>query len=434
MRNPFLLSALSVSGFALAAAALPAATLQVLPSYVADGCDYALGLADGGLVIGNAHDYESSAPVLWTKGDSAYSAARALALPASSDGGEVRWISADASLLAGYAAMSLIGDEAANHVPVVWSRSDSGGYTATVLPRLGGGASETVISGGSAAGSRFVGQSGAVPVATLWRGATGSGYAAQALALPSGAAGVSLASALSSSGARAVGHYETAAGSQAVVWTEHEGVYVVAKLQTLSGGAQGFAHAISRDGALAAGASEDGARLRPVTWNTSTGAATVLESMPGFEAAVLAIADNNFWFGGRATDADTFESSAVLWNSTGQIFDLVSRASSAGVGFGGLVPESVTGIHLVSTGLYTIVGTGINTEGATQGFVLENFALVTPIPEPETPDAPIGETTPTGVFLKRRQRPEETAPTYPNRSKDSAEKTLGGAGGRPRSR
>lgn len=429
-------SALSSVGLVLASASLPAATLQLLGRYNADGYDYAVGLADDGTVIGNSQDFESSAPVVWSTSGSAYSGAQAVALPAGTLGGEVRWVSPDASLLAGLAAKPLTVDDEFDQVPVIWSRSSSGAYVATALPRLGGGASETLLTGGSSSGTRFVGQSGATPSATVWRGSPVGGYTAQALILPSGAVGASLSTSISANGARAVGYYETASGTQAVVWTESANTYAVAKLQGLSGGTQSFAQVVSRDGTLAAGAADNADGLRPVTWNTGTGAVTTLETLPGFEATVLAISDNKLWLGGRATDSETFDSSAVLWNSTGQIFDLVALASSAGTSFAGITPESVTGVHFVSNGLYTIVGTGITADGGTQGFVLENLLLdLAPIPEPDTTAVIVGAGALAGVFLKRRQRSTEPAPVFApwSQSEESA-RTLGATGTRPRSR
>lgn len=436
MRTTLVSSPLPLVGLALASASLPAATLQFLGRHNTDGYDYALALADNGTVIGNSQDFESASALAWTKSGATYSGAQVLALPGNTLGAETRWISADASLIAGFASRPLTDDGELDQVPVVWSRSGSGAYTATVLPRLSGAVSETILAGGSSNGTRFVGQSGATPVATVWRGATGSAYAAQALALPAGAIGTSLASALSADGARAVGHYETAAGNQAVAWTENNGVYTATKLQGLSGGTQSSAVVVSRDGTLAAGTADNAQGFRPVTWNAATGAVTVLQTLPGFEATVLGIADNKLWLGGRATDTETFDSSAVLWNSAGQIFDLVALASSAGVSFAGLAPESVTGIHLVSSGTYTIVGTGITADGATQGFVLDNFVLdPAPIPEPDTAVVVVGTAALSGVFLKRRQRASEPAPVYAPWTRETPKTDpLGSTQPRPRSR
>jgi uncharacterized membrane protein len=423
MRNQARLSALPLFGLTFAPALASAAMLHVLDPHSDDAYDYAVGVADNGAVIGNAQDPWGSAPVVWSKGTDAYAPAFSPTLPGDAAGGELRWISPDASLLAGYAALSLTGSGENDHAPVVWSRSGpSASYAASVLPRLGSGASETLLTGGSANGSRFVGQSGLAPAAALWRGSPGSAYSVQALPLPGDAVGSSLATSLSSDGARAVGHYETAVGSQAVVWTENTGAYAVAKLQMLAGGTRGFAETISRDGSLAAGAAADSTRLRPVIWDTGTGAVTVLETLPGFEATVLAVAENKVWLGGRATDAGSYESGAVLWNADGKVFDLESLASAAGVVFTGLAPESVTGIHFVANGLYTIVGTGLDDAGLTRGFVLENFALATPSPEPGgevpgddepstgTPDDPVepeAPATPGGVFIKRHPRSDD---------------------------
>lgn len=418
MRTPVVaLVALPLLGLAVGPALASTATLRVLAAFAEDGYDYAVGVADDGAAIGNSRDTWGSAPVLWSKAAVAYAPPVSLALPPGANGGELRWIAPDASLLAGYAALPPTDSGDNDHAPVVWSRfGDSGSYAPAVLPRLGSGASETLVHGGSANGSRFVGQSGAGSAAALWLGSRGGAYSVQPLPLPADASGASLATALSNDGVRAVGHYETALGSQAVVWTGNTGSYAVTKLRIPSGGARGFAETISRDGSLAAGAADDATRLRPVTWNTATGAVTVLETLPGHEATVLAIAENNIWLGGRATDAGSYESGAVLWGSDGKIHDLRSLASAVGVSFGGLDPESVTGIRFVANGLYTIAGTGLNDAGRTQGFVLENFPLAAPAPEPgggEPPADPPGDpartdapATSSGVFLKRHLRSE----------------------------
>jgi hypothetical protein len=231
-----------------------------------------------------------------------------------------------------------------------------------------------------------------------------------------------------------------------VVWTENTGAYAVAKLQMLPGGTRSFAEAVSGDGTLAVGAADDATRLRPVIWHTAGGAATVLETLPGFEATVLAVAENKVWFGGRATDTGSYESGAVLWNADGKVHDLASLASAAGSAFSGLSPESVTGIHHVANGLYTIVGTGLTDDGLTQGFVLENFALATPTPEPDdetgggkepgdkepapgTSDAPAAAS---GVFLKRHPSADESRSEYGRRA--PAEEADGLFNGAPRRR
>lgn len=434
----------AVIGFALAAAFLRAASLHLLPSFGDGTFDYAISLADNGAAAGYSQDFETSMPVVWSPVASAYPAGQALPLPAAAVGGGSRWISPDAALLAGFVAKPFTDDGEPDYVPAVWNRSSSGTCTVVLLPRLGSGPSESTVTSGSAAGTRFAGQSGATPVAAVWCGTVSSAYTVQALALPSDATGTSLASSMSSDGAKAVGHYETATGSQAAVWTESAGSYAVTKLQGLAGNAQSFAEVISRDGTLAGGAAHDAAALRPVTWNAATGAVTILETLPGFEATVLGIADNNFWLGGRATDSDTFESAAVLWNGEGRIFDLVALAADAGISFAGFTPESVTGIHLVSTGLYTIVGTGLNADGSTQGFVLQNLALATPPPAPEPPVVipdpeppvvvPVPDPVPTKIS-KRRQPFTNSAPISksPGRT-DNAERPIGGGGARPRSR
>jgi hypothetical protein len=390
---------------------------------------YAVGIADNGTVIGNAQDFWGSVPVVWSRGAETYAPAVPPPLPAGAEAGELRWIAPDASLLAGYAALPMTDTGENDHAPVVWIRS-SGSYAASVLPRLGAGSSETLLTGGSVKGSRFVGQSGPAPAAALWRGSPGSSYSVQALPVPSDAIGSSLATSLSHDGARAVGHYETSLGAQAVVWTENTGAYAVAKLQMLPGGTRSFAEAVSGDGTLAVGAADDATRLRPVIWHTAGGAATVLETLPGFEATVLAVAENKVWFGGRATDTGSYESGAVLWNADGKVHDLASLASAAGSAFSGLSPESVTGIHHVANGIYTIVGTGLTDDGLTQGFVLENLALATPTPEPDDEtgggkepgdkepapgisDAPAAAS---GVFLKRHPSADESRSEYGRRA------------------
>ena len=422
-------SLITLAGLGLACPAVrSAASLQLLPSSAPDGYDYVLGLADDGTVIGSAQGFDVSAPLLWAKSGAAYSIAPSPALPSYADGGELRWISADASLLAGFIARPLTAEGEPDQVPAVWSRS-AGAYAAKMLPRLGGdGASETVVMGGSSSGARLVGQSGATPVAAVWRGSYATGYTAQALPLPAGAAGTSRATSISADGARAVGNYETAAGGQAAVWTEGAGVYVALKLQNLPGGAQSFAEVVSRDGTLAAGGAETALGIRPVTWRADTGAVTAIETLPGFEATVLAIAENKHWLGGRATDPGSFEGAAVLWNGSGQIFDLVALASGQGASFGGFIPESITGVHFVSGDRYTIVGTGVTESGLTQGFVLEDLALTTPAPEPgggpvvdepttpTTPTTPTDPTTPTTPTTPT----EPTTPTTPTEPSEPA--------------
>ena len=457
MRTQAVHSAVALLGLSLAPALASAAALRLLPTFAEDGYDYAASMADNGTVAGNAQDFWGSMPVVWSKGSDAYAPPVSPALPAGAAGGELRWISADASLLAGYAALSLTDAGDNNHVPVLWSRfGQTGAYSASVLPRLGSAASETFIASGSANGFRLVGQSGPAPSAAIWRGSPGGAYSVQALALPADATGASLATSISGDGARAAGYHETSAGTQAVTWTEDDGVYSVAKLQLLPGGARGFAETISRDGTLAAGASDDATRLRPVVWDTATGAVTALETLPGFEATAFAIAENKAWLGGRATDTGSYESGAVLWNRDGKVFDLVDLASAAGVTFDGLAPESVTGIHFISNGLYTIVGTGLNELGLTQAFVLENLPLATPASEPDdegsggddpagqdpSPENPggTGDTEApspalsTGVFLDRHSRPEDSGPAYgfPPRTNEG-ERPLG-ASSRKRSR
>lgn len=423
------------AGFVFALCSLPAASLHLLPAFGDGALDYALSLADDGTAIGYSQDLEASTPVLWRPGESFYAAAHALPLPASAVGGGLRWISADASLLAGFAAKSVPEESEADYAPTIWTRSPSGGYSPSMLPRLGGGFSESVITSGSTAGTRFVGQSGSPPVAVVWRGSPSSSYSVQALALPSDARDASQATSMSSDGVRAVGHYETATGSQAVAWTENSGVYTVLKLQGLAPGAQSFAEVISRDGTLAGGAAHNADGLRPVMWNTTTAVVTVLETLPGFEATVLGIAENNVWLGGRATDSETFESTAVLWNGDGRIFDLVALAADAGISFFDLTPESVTGVHLVSTGSYTIVGTGVTSSGATQGFVLENLALATPISQPEPPVVhPDPEPAPTLVSKRRQPAASSLSESKTWGRTEEAERRFGGGGSRPRSR
>ncbi len=386
-------TSLPLATLALAATALPAATtFHPLPSSGSDRFDYAIGRGGNGTVAGHSHEFESVLPVLWHNADSAYTGPSALALPNGSQGGEARWISADAAFVAGFAALPVAGRDDINTVPVLWARGAGGAYSASVLPRLNGAVSETMILGGNTAGTRLVGQSGASPVAAVWRGTPPSSYTVQAPLLPAGAIGASSALALSADGARAVGTYETADGTQSVVWTDLGSAYSPRKLANLSGGSQAFVETVSRDGALAAGAAETGGGLRPTVWDAATGAARELATLGHFEATVLTIAENNAWFGGRATDPGSFAGVAVLWDSEGRIHQVTTLATAAGVALPGLTPESVTGVHHVANGVYTIVGTGVATlSGATVGYVLENLALATsapPSPEPPPPVSP----------------------------------------------
>lgn len=158
---------------------------------------------------------------------------------------------------------------------------------------------------------------------------------------------------------------------------------------------------------------------------------------------MLAVAENKVWFGGRATDTGSYESGAVLWNAEGDVYDLATLASAAGVAFASLAPESVTGIHFVANSLYTIVGTGLTDDGLTQGFVLESFALATPASEPgghepgdkepptDTPDDPAESKAPAtagGVLLKRHPGADESRSEYGRRvPSEETEATFSGS-------
>lgn len=424
MRTQATLAALSLLGLAFAPATATAATLRLLPPHTDQAFDFAVGIAADGTVAGNTLDIWGSAPALWPKAGDTYLPPLSPALPSGALGGELRWLSADAAFIAGYAALPLTDADEENHVPVLWVRSGgTASYAAAALPRLGVGASQTLLTGGASDASRLVGQSGPAPSAALWRGGPWTAYSVQALPLPPDAAGASIATALSDDGTRAVGHCETRAGSQALLWTEGVGGYAVTTLAPLPGGARAFAEIVSRDGLLAAGAADDASGLRPVVWDTRDGGATPLETPPGHEATVLALSANNAWLGGRATHAGSYESVAVLWDRSGKHRGLAALAVSAGIDLDGLVPESVTGIRHVSDNLYAIVGTGLAKDGLTHAFVLENLALATPAttpgdddpeggdPAPDTPDDPAHTGAPAssgGVFLKRHTRADDT--------------------------
>jgi hypothetical protein len=399
------------------ATTLPAATLaHLLPSGGPDRFDYAIGRGSNGTVAGHSHEFSSVVPVIWQKPEAAYASPAALALPIGSQGGEARWIAPDASLVAGFAALPVSGRDDINSVPVLWTRGAGGAYTASILTRLSGTVSETVIHGGNASGSHLVGQSGHTPVAALWRGAPLTGYTVQALPLPGGALGESSALAISANGGRAIGRYESVDGTQSVVWTEGSPAYSALRLAPLPGGSQTFVETLSSNGALAAGAAETGGALRPAVWNTGAGSVTLFETLGGLDSTILNVAENSAWFGGRATDPGSFAGVAVLWDQGGRIHSLITLASAAGASFPGFTPESVTGVHHVTNDVYTIVGTGVSIgSGSTRGFVLENLTLQTPSaptpgPTPPSPDpelepepgTPPGN--PGGVFLNR-QRP-----------------------------
>lgn len=412
--------------FLCSMAALPAAALRVLPAFAPDAFHYSLDASEEGVVVGHATDFETMTPLLWGKSGPGSSAPVALPLPLGGQGGEARWISPDATLIAGYADVP--HPEGLDQAPVLWSRLSSGGYAVASLPRLGAAPAEAVVTGGSANGSRLVGYDGLFETAAVWRGSPSAGYSVQPLALPGSSDGPSFATDVSKNGARIVGRYTTSTTTQAVVWTETSGVYVARDLQTLAGGSESFAETLSADGATAAGGSTSTVGFRPVKWDAATGQVTELQTLPGYEATVLAIAENNAWFGGRSTDFTGLdgETIAVLWNANGEIFDLVSLAAQGGVAFAGFTPESVTGIHFVSNGLYTIVGTGVALDtNLTQGFVLENLALTTPapIPDPDTDPDPVVvvPSTPTGMFLGRHRQPAaEPESVYLSREESGA--------------
>jgi hypothetical protein len=442
-------TSLPLATLALLAHALPASTaLHLLPASSSDRFDYALGRGIGGLVAGHSHDFENVLPVTWQKVEAGFGGPSPLPLPVSVAGGEVSWVAGDGAFIGGFAFQPVAGRDDINTVPVLWTRGPGGAYAATILPRVGGSVSESAIFGGDVSATRLVGQSGATPAAVLWRGAPLTGYVVQNLLLPSGASGPSSALAASADGARLVGRYETTAGGQSVLWTESGAAYSPVRLAAPAGGSQTFVETISADGALAAGAAETAAGLRPVRWDAGTGSVSQLDTLGGLEATVLAIADNHAWLGGRATDPGSFAGVAVLWDRDGRIHEVATLAAAAGAAFSDFWPESVTAIHLVSSGVYTITGTGVGaTSGATRGYVLENLALATALPPlppgPELPPSPPPTTnppapepdpegdadtitvpsTPSGVFLNR-QRSSQSPAKFAEPA--SAPKILGG--------
>ena len=386
-----------------------AASFQPLPASDGAFFDYALGASASGAVVGYGAGYESTSPLLWTRGATGYAPPSSLPLMAGGAGGAATAIAPDASWISGYVSLPVAGGAAINQAPVVWTRDGSGAYAPSALPRLGPSPAEAVVAGGSANGSRLAGNDGATDTAVVWRTAPGGGYSTQALALPASAvAGPSYATAVSAGGARIAGRYSAASGAQAVAWTETGGTYVPLVLQTLPGGAESFAEAISADGTTAAGASDSATGLRPVKWNVATGAVAALQTFAGSSATVLSLSEDNLWLGGRATNDASLADTAVLWDSAGDIHSLVEVASAAGLSLGNLTPASVTGIHLATTNLYTILGIGVTADtGDMRGFALENIALgggASAIPEPASFAKLAGAGALAGAGLHRRRR------------------------------
>ena len=370
--RPPLLTALLLS----LASTLPAATLRVLPVPDADFFGYGLGLSSTGAVAGCIADFETATPALWTKTTAGYGAHVALPLLAGGLGGEARWLSPDGALAVGYVALPVSGDEFSfNYAPTLWTRSSTGAYAVSPLPRLAGSPAEGLVVSASANGSRLVGVDGANGAATVWRGTPTSSYYAQALPLPSGMIHPSFATAASADGTRLAGRVTSGAEAQrAVVWSETSGAYSALALQAPSGAAQTFAETISADGLLAAGTSENAGLYTATKWDARTGQPTVLEARAGADTTALSISSDKQWIGGYAVHRDEFTQTAVLWNDEGKVFTLASLA--ADVNFGAFVPGDVSAITVVSPGVYNVAGTGFTLEtGQTQAFVIENLAL-----------------------------------------------------------
>jgi hypothetical protein len=405
--HPYVLSALVLSS----AAALPAATLRLLPVPDPDLFGYGLALSGGGSVAGHLAGPEFTSPHLWTKTTTGYGAPLPLPLLPGGLAGEARWISADGACAAGYVALPAADFEfPLNHAPVLWTRGALGSYTVATLPRLAGSPAEGLVAAASANGARLAGNDGAGATATVWRGTPGSGYYAQALPLPAGTSQPSFATAASADGARLAGHVTTgAAAHRAVIWNEANGAYSALALQTPAGASQSFAETISADGTLVAGTSENAGLHTATKWDARTGQATLLETRPDADTTALSISTDKNWIGGHAIHRGNFSQTAVLWSGQGKVFTLASLA--ADVDFGSFVPGDVSAITLVSPGVYTVLGTGATLgTGQTQAYVIENLALPdTATPAPATPP----QTTPT-------EPPATTTPTTPPPASDLA--------------
>jgi hypothetical protein len=372
--RPHLLTALLLSS----AAALPAATLRILPVPDIDFFGYGLGLSNAGIVAGCIADFDTASPTLWTKTTTGYGAPSLLPLLSGGLGGEARWLSPDGALATGYVALPAPNtDSWFNYAPVLWTRGAGGAYSVAALPRLAGSPAEGVAVAASANGSRLVGVDGASGVATVWRGTPTSGYYAQALPLPAGTSNPGFATAASADGARLAGRVTTGAEAQrAVVWSEASGAYSALALQAPVGATQTFAETLSDDGLLVAGASENAGLYTATKWDARTGAPTLLEARANADTTALAIASDKQWIGGYAVHRDDLAQTAVLWNGEGKVFTLASLA--ADVDFGTFVPGDVSAITLVSPGVYAVAGTGATLEtGQTQAYVIENLSLPT---------------------------------------------------------
>ncbi len=379
--RPYVISTLVLSS----AVALPAATLRLLPVPSSDHFGYGLGLAGNGAVAGYATDFETPAPLLWSKtGSGAYGAPLALPQLTNGAGGEARWLSPDAALAAGFVALPT-ANGTINQAPVLWLRGATGAYTVNALPRVAGSPAEGAVLAGSANGSRLAGVDGAQSLATVWRGSPGSNYFAQSLPLPAGTGHPSLAVASSADGARLAGHVTVAGSAQrAVIWNEVSGAYSALALQLPSGATQSTVEALSLDGTLAAGSVETADGHAATRWDGATGQVTLLAPRPDSDSSARSISPDKHWIGGHAIHRREGTQTAVLWDGQGQAFTLTSLAP--GVNFGGFAPADITAIQLVSPGVYNLAGTGATIgTGQTLAFVIEGLALSGPAESSPTP-------------------------------------------------
>ena len=399
------------------ATTLPAATLRVLPVTNSESFAYGLGLSSGGSVAGFIADLEASlVPTLWSKTSAGYGAPLSLPLLPGGAGGEVRWISANGALAAGYVDLPT-SDFSLNLAPVLWSRDTAGNYGVTGLPRLAGSPAAGIVAAASSTGARLAGVDGDSEAATVWRGSPGASYVAQALPLPSGAGHPSFATAASSDGAWLAGRVTTTttAAQQAVVWSEANGIYSARALQVPAGSTETLAEAISADGTLIAGTSDNAGIYVATKWDARTGQATRLESRADADTAALAVSSDKLWIGGRATDILDYTDEAMLWDAQGKAATLASLAPD--INFGSFVPGEIRAITLVSPGVYTLVGTGATLgTGQTQAFVIENLSLQTSgsgvtTPTTTTPDTGTPTTSTPGTTTPTTGTPTTSTPT-----------------------
>jgi probable HAF family extracellular repeat protein len=183
----------------------------------------------------------------------------------------------------------------------------------------------------------------------------------------------SYANAVSADGSAVTGYSLAQGGQQAFRWLAGSGIE---SLGQIAGSTYSVGLAVSNSGTVVTGFYYDGQFLpHAFAWTANTGIKDFAPTSGNTAAKANTVSPDGKLIGGQNwVDAQSANSTAVLWDSAGKAYDLKAVLTTATQTLTGYSFINVTSITAGANGTYTLAGSGTY-QGNAKGFIVAGFPL-----------------------------------------------------------